>query len=765
MPKEFHLNPTSDPPRRGPATGNVDAGAASAQDFPVGGWDERRPDVKVPYGSLPYTSDQKAAIEALQNGGELIRRTFSNHDAQQRAANELLRLHGLDRESLEALESRWSVQWSTTWSKGVKRRQVYLCACGYSTTDRQRIQDKKSASNKSAPSKASWTRTAPYDFTGCLAHVDITSNTQTGHISRIIGHLEHNAACAAAVMQRLPAIPLHAHVIETALQQLKDGASITAIQQRNLEAYSAKAYRDQGTTDALRANHRYQLLSSDFRSLYRKHHRANGIDVRRTPEANIHSWLDTTSPSYRPEFRRSVYLYEPRTAVNDRFKLCICTPEMEQAAWTYVHGGQLILDGTFGLCSSRILVWIAMGINAQRKGIPVAFMLFSAPSGAKATHAGYNTAIITELLVGWRDWLSSRPLANGRIFTPISAITDTDPKERGALIIVWMAIILLLCLFHVRQCWTNKRHALIDKVAGEVTSYWRVQTQEQIHNLEKILLASMSHPEALEVLRAVRASFQATLLTGNPESARICQGAIKYLDYLRDTWMPIAIWRSWSAFGRTKAAEKLGIPITQVLTTTNHLESFNGKLKNKEVASVQHSKHRLRIDVLSNHLITVVLPRLFARLRLYSDLAQWKGDRFPIATGGTALGPALRATSGVSTPLAWFPLDQQRDAAADAILQSLRLTIIQNLRPYEVWATCVASKANPGNPYHARYWLTLHATGSATCSCPDWLKRGQGCKHLRALVSHTKSRLGTDMYPLPLTLESAQSVNETNRKW
>ncbi|KAI0045269.1 hypothetical protein FA95DRAFT_1607832 [Auriscalpium vulgare] len=629
------------------------------------------------------------------------------------------------------------------------------------------MQDKKAALNQSAPSKTNWTRTAPYDFTGCLAHADITFNQDTGHVSRIVGILQHNNACAEAAMKRLPAIPLHRHVIEIALRQLKDGASITAIQQQNIDMFTARAYRDQATTDPLRANYRFQLLSSDFRALYRAHHRSHSIDIRKTPEKNIHSWLDPQSSGYRADFRRSVYQYVPRTATNDRFKLCICTPEMEQAAWTYVHGGQLILDGTFGLCSSRILVWIAMGINADRKGVPVAFMMFSAPSGSKATHAGYNTAVITELLQDWKDWLEGRPLANGRLFIPLSAITDTDPKERGALIIVWTAILLLLCLFHVRQCWKNKRHALIETVAGEVTTYWKMRSAYRIGILEASLLATTSHNDALQLITSERTAFTATLLTRNPDSARICEGVLKYLDYLEATWMPLPIWRSWSAFGRAAAAEVLGVPINQVLTTTNHLESFNGKLKHKEIASAQHSKRRLRIDVLCNHLVTVVLPRLFARLRLASHLSQWMQERFPLGSDGTPLAPARRrlVSTTSATPVAWFPPNDLRDVRAIDAVQTERLTIINNLRPFEVWATCVASAADRSDPEHARYWLTLHPTGSATCTCPDWMTRGQACKHLRALVIHVKFRLGPSMYALPTTLEEAEAVYNKNTAW
>lgn len=67
-------------------------------------------------------------------------------------------------------------------------------------------------------------RRNPYDFTGCLAHVEVTERESDGEVTRIIGILEHNPACQKSVMTRIPAVPLHPHVYEIALDQLRNGA-------------------------------------------------------------------------------------------------------------------------------------------------------------------------------------------------------------------------------------------------------------------------------------------------------------------------------------------------------------------------------------------------------------------------------------------------------------------------------------------------------------------------------------------------------------
>lgn len=154
---------------------------------------------------------------------------------------------------------------------------------------------------------------------------------------------------------------------------------------------------------------------------------------------------------------------------------------MEQAAWLYSHDSQMILDGTFGVSTSRLLLFIAMGIDEERKGVPIALFLFSAPTGNRATHAGYDTKILTELLTHWKQWMTKRASAEGRTFAPGTVITDTDTKERGALSIVWPNVILLLCKFHLRQCWTNKRATLLGK---REESFWKTNVNSRLRDLE-----------------------------------------------------------------------------------------------------------------------------------------------------------------------------------------------------------------------------------------------------------------------------------------
>ncbi len=226
-------------------------------------------------------------------------------------------------------------------------------------------------------------------------------------------------------------------------------------------------------------NIRYHFLPTDHTTLYRKFSRTNGIDTKRLPQYNVHDWLDPESESYIPAIRDAVFHYCPRSEENDRFEIGIATASMDEAAWKYGHSAQVILDGTFGVCSERLLLFIVMVIDEGWKGVPVSFLLFSAATGAKATHASYNRGILNKLLTSWKRHFGER---NGKSFEPSVAITDTDTKERSALLDVWPSLWLLLCTFHVRQCWTNHRKAILRDNKG--TPFWNEHVRSRLYQLE-----------------------------------------------------------------------------------------------------------------------------------------------------------------------------------------------------------------------------------------------------------------------------------------
>lgn len=254
--------------------------------------------------------------------------------------------------------------------------------------------------------------------------------------------------------------------------------SISAVQSQNREIMSRQGYRGMESHNSKADNVRYLFLPSDNATLYRKFSRLHGVDVRRAPEYNLDDWLNPESPLFKPDIHEAIFHYKARSEKGERLQVCISTREMDEAAWKYAHHSQVVLDGTFGVCSTRLLLFIALAVDDHRKGVPIAFFLFSAPTGNRATQAGYNTEILHDLLSRWKIHLSH---GSKELFTPFVAITDTDTKERGALLLVWPAIILLLCKFHLRQCWTNHRKAALRSGGSQ---FFRDHVRDRLRNLE-----------------------------------------------------------------------------------------------------------------------------------------------------------------------------------------------------------------------------------------------------------------------------------------
>lgn len=144
--------------------------------------------------------------------------------------------------------------------------------------------------------------------------------------------------------------------------------------------------------------------------------------------------------------------------------------EMKEAAWRYGHSQQILFDSTFEVCNSKILLFILI----EQKGIPLVFLMFSAPSGNKFIPAGYDTAILTELLLKWKLSLGVR---DGAAFHSPIAITDTDLKEHNALLKVFLNIWLLLCKFHLRQAWKNHCSQLLKANSLACHGWTRIATQ------------------------------------------------------------------------------------------------------------------------------------------------------------------------------------------------------------------------------------------------------------------------------------------------
>lgn len=105
-----------------------------------------------------------------------------------------------------------------------------------------------------------------------------------------------------------------------------------------------------------------------------------GIKQRSVVEENLDLWFRAQNPQPpSPGMSESCLYYQPcGNDINDQFVVIISTPEQQAMAWQYGHKKLLLLNGTFGVNSTRLLLFIGMVINTDRKGIPVVFIHFTA---------------------------------------------------------------------------------------------------------------------------------------------------------------------------------------------------------------------------------------------------------------------------------------------------------------------------------------------------------------------------------------------------
>ena len=279
------------------------------------------------------------------------------------------------------------------------------------------------------------------------------------------------------------------------------------------------------------------------------------------------------------------------------------------------------------------------------------------------------------------------------------------------------------------------------------------------------LLRTAVHSEAQKLLDIERRELQELSIL--PKFAKAANAGTRFLEYLVDNWMQEDLWKGWSLCARHAVAKHMDVTVDQVLTTTNHLESLNKTLKRKYLPQWQHSGYRLRFDVLLYHLCVTILPHEYAKLRMFSGYDEWLAVRFPQVAPTVAKkanGKSIPPPSSSAVPRTWYSPDPKRDQDAAVILQRQHITPIPAGKFYELWATCRAS-SDPTTTYH----LTIHPSGSATCSCPDWTLRGGACKHLRAFRSIVQGWMNTKLlthpYIFPTTLEEAIAVETTNKRW
>nr|GAT46986.1 predicted protein [Mycena chlorophos] len=681
-------------------------------------------------------------------------------------SEELLASLGVHRDNLNrdlfSPMGRWFTVWSMHKDKNIPpaawsvRRILLQCVCGYEHTRRG--------------TKA---RRSNFAHTGCPAHLEITLHPTTGVVLRVRGLPTHNPGCDTAMLQRILRQPVAPVVYNHAIRQLCDGARMRAVLQTNIKLVREHGYVGM-PADRAKSTYRWVLnQTNDTRSILRKFHRVNGVKVAQKAEYNIDGWLDPTSSDYNPVFAKAIFHYSARAAREERFEICVSTPEMTESTWKYGHEGQLLLDGTFGVTNSRLLLFIVMVVDEHGKGIPVAFLIFSAPTGNQQSSAGYNTEILTKLLTTWRTHLNTsscatRPTATS--FHPCTAITDTDMKERGALLAVFPDIWLLICRFHLKQCWRNHRNQMLKGTTKTVSD-----VKDRLRRFEQLLLEQPNEAGARAFIARKKSILEQSLTAANNGTRpEIATNVAKHLDYLGDAfWLRTGLFDSWSDASRVEAARRLKCPVSSVVPTTNHVEGFNGALKNSHLANWKRAGRRLRPDVFLKILITDIIPLIFQKRAMITEEERVRRAKYAHLPGGPELmaqlakGPA----PDIIPFIAYLPDDEERQIRGCEMVLSrqigtptvVEISTVDELEKITCFEfACHSSTALDGEVGGLSYTVQILVNGAARCECRDFVCNGWGCKHIRAglalldqLRRQKRVNIRVDDIPIPTTRQQA----------
>ncbi len=536
---------------------------------------------------------------------------------------------------------------------------------------------------------------------------------------------------------------------------------MAAVKEANSKMYMTKTYPSMQSHDSAKSRYRHILQKSDFRTLYRQLHHLQGVKIAQHDHINIDEWLDPTSSQYNKVLDEAIFHYSARTTKTERLEVCIATPEMKEAAWKYAHKSQIMVDGTFGVCNKKMLLFIVMGVDEANRGVPLAFFLFSAPADNKQTSAGYDTDVLERMLDHWKSTMESR---NGEVFDVWVAITDTDLMERGALLRVFSNIWLLICRFHLRQSWKNHRNTCLK--GGTAT---HMDLKGRLKRLEDALVETELHTSAMmllhqerETLAALQAS-EAEITSGDNSNLVAVDGALRHVQYLEDYWGRESLWRSWSKFGRLAAAALIKRSVNEVLPTTNHLESFNGVLKRTYLVRWQKGGRRLRLDVLINILVLKILPSVFLRHKLEDMESARRKAIITSLPGGADLLRAKHSGSSSSSRLAFLISDDVRDRAAAALVSNNQIGVPSVDVTGRIFTfTCLSSLAIAQEASPITYQVVLNVDRDGSCTCKDFVTRGGACKHLRAALVRTvilrASGISLPALCLPSSLEEAYTL-------
>ena len=103
----------------------------------------------------------------------------------------------------------------------------------------------------------------------------------------------------------------------------------------------------------------------------------------------------------------AVFYYKARDE-HGRWAIGISTPDQRDVAWKYGNNNVLVMDGTFGVSTKKVLCFIVHVVDENNRGNPCAYFVFSPKTGQEGVAGAYDTEILRMYLQLWRDAVEER---------------------------------------------------------------------------------------------------------------------------------------------------------------------------------------------------------------------------------------------------------------------------------------------------------------------------------------------------------------------
>ena len=164
-------------------------------------------------------------------------------------------------------------------------------------------------------------------------------------------------------------------------------------------------------------------------------------------------------------------------------------------------------------------------------------------------------------------------------------------------------------MFHTYQAWRNglNKHLRIiprGHVRQQVRRHLGAFLMKQLKEIDL-------YEDALTTFNEEVGYFKRLGRELKPLGKKASKGGLTFLAYFQDYLKIESFWRSWSHAGVVEASRILGIPETHIARTTNHVESFNCRIKGKYFSAYRRSGRLPRIDMWVLTMVTKVLPSFF----------------------------------------------------------------------------------------------------------------------------------------------------------